>query len=133
MISYGITDVGIRRKVNQDTVYFSDSSVGNLPNLYIVADGMGGELLLERTVDVAALGCHHQTACPHIQTVSQEAARIALAEDGGHGVAAHTTWDTEQARRLVDDNQVLVFINHCDVEAWLSEHLLGVGVDVESL
>ena len=44
MISYGITDVGIKRKVNQDTVYFSDSSVGNLPNLYIVADGMGGEL-----------------------------------------------------------------------------------------
>ncbi len=44
MISYGITDVGIIRKVNQDTVYFSDSGVGNLPNLYIVADGMGGEL-----------------------------------------------------------------------------------------
>lgn len=44
MISYGITDVGIRRKVNQDTVYFSDNRVGNLPNLYIVADGMGGEL-----------------------------------------------------------------------------------------
>ncbi|CBK73742.1 Serine/threonine protein phosphatase [Butyrivibrio fibrisolvens 16/4] len=44
MISYGITDVGIKRKVNQDTVYASDSGVGNLPNLYIVADGMGGEL-----------------------------------------------------------------------------------------
>lgn len=44
MISYGITDVGIKRKVNQDTVYFSDTRIGNLPNLYIVADGMGGEL-----------------------------------------------------------------------------------------
>ena len=44
MISYKITDVGIRRKVNQDTVYSSDSPVGGLPNLYIVADGMGGEL-----------------------------------------------------------------------------------------
>ena len=44
MISYGITDVGIRRKVNQDTVYTNDRGVGNLPNLYIVADGMGGEL-----------------------------------------------------------------------------------------
>lgn len=44
MISYKITDVGIERKVNQDTVYASDSGVGNLPNLYIVADGMGGEL-----------------------------------------------------------------------------------------
>ena len=44
MISYGITDVGIKRKVNQDTVYANDSGVGNLSNLYIVADGMGGEL-----------------------------------------------------------------------------------------
>ena len=44
MISCGITDVGIERKVNQDTVYTSDSRIGNLPNLYIVADGMGGEL-----------------------------------------------------------------------------------------
>ncbi len=44
MISYGITDVGIKRKVNQDTVYCSDSRIGNLPNIYIVADGMGGEL-----------------------------------------------------------------------------------------
>ncbi len=44
MISYAITDVGIKRKINQDTVYATDSSIGNLPNLYIVADGMGGEL-----------------------------------------------------------------------------------------
>jgi protein phosphatase len=28
--------------VNQDYVYASDTPVGNLPNLYIVADGMGG-------------------------------------------------------------------------------------------
>ena len=30
------------RVVNQDYVYASDLPVGNLPNLYIVADGMGG-------------------------------------------------------------------------------------------
>jgi len=44
MISYEKTDVGVKRKVNQDTVYASDARVGKLPNLYIVADGMGGEL-----------------------------------------------------------------------------------------
>ena len=37
-----MTDIGRRRKVNQDYVYASDRPVGNLPNLYIVADGMGG-------------------------------------------------------------------------------------------
>ena len=44
MISYEKTDVGVKRKVNQDTIYASDTRVGKLPNLYIVADGMGGEL-----------------------------------------------------------------------------------------
>ncbi len=42
MESFGMTDVGIRREVNQDYVYCNDNAVGLLPNLYIVADGMGG-------------------------------------------------------------------------------------------
>ena len=41
-MSVAMTDIGRRRKVNQDYVYASDRPVGNLPNLYIVADGMGG-------------------------------------------------------------------------------------------
>ncbi len=36
------TDVGRKREINEDYVYTSDSPVGNLPNLFIVADGMGG-------------------------------------------------------------------------------------------
>ena len=40
--SVAMTDIGRRRKVNQDYVFASDRPVGNLPNLYIVADGMGG-------------------------------------------------------------------------------------------
>ncbi|MBE5956856.1 MAG: Stp1/IreP family PP2C-type Ser/Thr phosphatase [Lachnospiraceae bacterium] len=42
MISFGSTHVGQKRSINQDYIYFSDEPVGNLPNLYIVADGMGG-------------------------------------------------------------------------------------------
>ncbi len=42
MRSYGLTDIGKRRKVNQDYLFFSDEPVGCFPNLYIVADGMGG-------------------------------------------------------------------------------------------
>ena len=42
MISYGKTDIGMCRSMNQDCVFFSDKNIGNLPNLYIVADGMGG-------------------------------------------------------------------------------------------
>lgn len=42
MKSYAITDKGIKRRTNQDYVFATDEAVGNLPNLYIVADGMGG-------------------------------------------------------------------------------------------
>ncbi|MDO4297486.1 MAG: Stp1/IreP family PP2C-type Ser/Thr phosphatase [Lachnospiraceae bacterium] len=42
MNTYCITDVGKRREMNQDYVFASDQPVGNLPNLLVVADGMGG-------------------------------------------------------------------------------------------
>ena len=40
--SYAMTDVGRTRVVNQDYVFSCLEPVGNLPNLFIVADGMGG-------------------------------------------------------------------------------------------
>lgn len=42
MKTFSMTDIGRRRGMNQDYIYTSDTPVGNLPNLYIVADGMGG-------------------------------------------------------------------------------------------
>ncbi len=42
MISIAITDVGKIRPENQDSVFNQDTKIGALPNLYIVADGMGG-------------------------------------------------------------------------------------------
>lgn len=40
--SYSVTDKGKTREVNQDYIFNSDEPIGLLPNLYIVADGMGG-------------------------------------------------------------------------------------------
>ncbi len=40
--TFSVTDIGKKRKLNQDCVYASEQAVGNLPNLFIVADGMGG-------------------------------------------------------------------------------------------
>ena len=39
---YSATDVGQLRTANQDYVFASSDPVGNLPNLFVVADGMGG-------------------------------------------------------------------------------------------
>ena len=42
MKTFSKTDVGMMREVNQDYVFASAGSVGSLPNLLVVADGMGG-------------------------------------------------------------------------------------------
>ena len=42
MKTFSITDTGVLRTMNQDYCFSSDTPVGNLPNLYIVCDGMGG-------------------------------------------------------------------------------------------
>lgn len=42
MKTFSKTDIGMVREVNQDYVYVSDSPIGKLPNLFVVADGMGG-------------------------------------------------------------------------------------------
>lgn len=40
--TFSISDIGMLRQLNQDYVYTSEKPVGNLPNLFVVADGMGG-------------------------------------------------------------------------------------------
>ena len=42
MRAYAATDVGRIREVNQDYIFCSMEPVGKLPNLFMVADGMGG-------------------------------------------------------------------------------------------
>ena len=39
---FSATDIGQKRSMNQDFIFTSEGPVGNLPNLFVVADGMGG-------------------------------------------------------------------------------------------
>ena len=40
--TFSKTDIGRKRKINQDCVFTCEVPLGNLPNLFVVADGMGG-------------------------------------------------------------------------------------------
>lgn len=42
MIAFGNSNVGMKRTINQDSIFISKTKIGKLPNLFIVADGMGG-------------------------------------------------------------------------------------------
>lgn len=53
MKTFSMTDTGRVRSGNQDSIYCEDSVVGSFPNLFIVADGMGGH----RGGDIASKLC----------------------------------------------------------------------------
>ena len=61
--TFSITDIGKRRKINQDYIYTSEMPVGNLPNVFIVADGMGGhnagDYASKATVETMVLSLIH--------------------------------------------------------------------------
>ena len=63
---FSMTDTGIRRMMNQDYCFSSDSAIGNLPNLYIVSDGMGGhkagDYASRRTVERVVASALRNTA-----------------------------------------------------------------------
>ncbi|MCM1056801.1 MAG: Stp1/IreP family PP2C-type Ser/Thr phosphatase [Firmicutes bacterium] len=68
MKTFSVTNIGRRRKLNQDFVYTSEKPVGHLPNLFIVADGMGGhnagdyasKLAVETMVEEIALSAEYE-------------------------------------------------------------------------
>ena len=57
-----LTDIGTTREMNQDYLYSSEEAVGNLPNLFLVADGMGGHKAGEfaSRFAVGSCCCGHQ-------------------------------------------------------------------------
>ncbi|OOB79267.1 MAG: hypothetical protein BEN19_00185 [Epulopiscium sp. Nuni2H_MBin003] len=62
MIAVGKVDIGLKRRNNQDNIFLQDTKIGKLPNLYIVADGMGGY----NSGDIAST-CAIKTFCEYIK------------------------------------------------------------------
>lgn len=80
MKAFALTDVGKNRVTNQDYVYCKSDAVGNLPNVFIVADGMGGhkagDIASVTAVD-AVLKSIEQSKKTDVISIMEEAVREA--------------------------------------------------------
>lgn len=80
MKAFALTDVGKNRVTNQDYVYCKSDEVGNLPNIFIVADGMGGhkagDIASVTAVD-AVLKSIEQSQKTDVISIMEEAVREA--------------------------------------------------------
>ncbi len=71
MKTNAITDVGLVRTENQDTYYTNEQPIGNLPNLFVVADGMGGHVGGKQASETAL-----QTIVDYIEQSKEENIRV---------------------------------------------------------
>ena len=67
MNTFSITDTGRVRTNNQDSVFCEENAVGSFPNLFLVADGMGGH----KAGDMASKMCVEQVV-RSIQTTDKK-------------------------------------------------------------
>lgn len=108
MKSFSITDVGVKRKMNQDYVFCEENTVGSFPNLFIVADGIGGH----KAGDYASKTCVETV----VNTINQCSLRTPI---GTMEKAIH-----EANRKLLEDaagNQDLEGMGTTFVAAVISE------------
>ena len=109
MKTFSITNIGRRRDMNQDYMFSSETSVGALPNLFIVADGMGGhnageyasKFTVEKVVSVI-----RESSVEEPVAVIKEALKIAnaiLLEESDRDMAKHGMGTTVVAATVIGE------------------------------
>ena len=97
--AWGMKDIGKCREINQDYISVSEEPIGNLPNLFLVADGMGGhkagDLASEYTVTKVqeAVSKSMQTIPHQILKGAFQYANQKLIEKAREGVEVRVIYD----------------------------------------
>ncbi|MDL2295316.1 Stp1/IreP family PP2C-type Ser/Thr phosphatase [Lachnospiraceae bacterium OttesenSCG-928-E19] len=123
MKTFSMTDVGRIREVNQDYVHICMTPLGSLPNLFVVADGMGGHKagdfaskytveVLEEVIDSS----EEQTPEGILQEAGKEANRR-LIEAAGKDIKLEGMGTTLVAATIIDN--MLHFLNVGDSRLYL--------------
>ena len=138
MKTFSISDIGKRREMNQDYMYTSENAVGKLPNLFLVADGMGGhkagEYASRFTVEkiVETIETSGQTEPVAAMKEAVEAANRGLLEEAGRDTAKAGMGTTVVAATVIGDHlhvanvgdSRLYLINHEAIRQITRDHSL---------
>lgn len=138
MKTFSMTHIGRRREMNQDYMYTSENAVGKLPNLFLVADGMGGhkagEYASRFTVEkiVETIETSGQTEPVAAMKEAVEAANRGLLEEAGRDAAKAGMGTTVVAATVIGDHlhvanvgdSRLYLINHEAIRQITRDHSL---------
>ena len=138
MKTFSMTHIGRRREMNQDYMYTSENAVGKLPNLFLVADGMGGhkagEYASRFTVEkiVETIESSGQTEPVAAMKEAVEAANRGLLEEAGRDAAKAGMGTTVVAATVIGDHlhvanvgdSRLYLINHEAIRQITRDHSL---------
>ena len=119
MKTFSMTDVGRKREINQDYVFATDEPLGALPNLLVVADGMGGhkagDFASKYTVEVL-----EEELKENPEEILRDAVRTAnhkLIEAAGKDIKLEGMGTTLVAATVIDHS--LYFVNVGDSRLYL--------------
>ena len=119
-----LTDIGRARSQNQDAVFATDEVVGSLPNLFVVADGMGGhkagEYASNQAIALVKREVASDTESEPVQIINQgittannsiyeEAAQDATKSGMGTTMVVATIFDHHMCVGNVGDSRLYVY------------------------
>jgi len=123
MKTFSMTDVGRRRDVNQDYVHINTTPLGKLPNLFVVADGMGGhkagDFASKYTVEVLeeVIAASEEEEPEVILKEAAKEANRRLIEAAGRDIKLEGMGTTLVAATIIDNT--LQFLNVGDSRLYL--------------
>lgn len=134
MRSFGVTDKGLMRELNEDHYFCSTEPVGSLPNLFIVTDGMGGhnagDVAARRAVEYTIAYIREHTKKPTEQVLLKavEYANYHIYKDSLNQKDLKGMGTTLVACSIL--NEQIVIVNVGDSRVYrISDNMVQVTVD----